>query len=369
MTMRIRPFSAMAYILNNRARSLVLILMMSFITVCFVGGMYVDNPGEIFRVSREESSRYMTIQTRGASNDAIDEYRNMQKELPSLLPPEANTIIYANIYYTDFSSMMSFNCNVEGIMFTSVEDFELFRERTHLIPEDITLKDDEFVMSEQLANNRGLKIGDPMREGSPVTLGAVMPGRGMRIFLLREGWGTDNMVVVSNDGVCDAKLQEDLDRVARELAQKYPHCMFTTNTTYVEEVEEEIGYMYYIFGAIVVVVAIVLLVTINAAFTAAYDKRKHEFAIYKALGFTKWQIFCKIAGEVLIMNAVALVFGALVNAGVILVLNQALWPKGQHFYRVSPMAVYGTVVCEVVIILMIIFFNWRKVRKCEVTEG
>ena len=54
------------------------------------------------------------------------------------------------------------------------------------------------------------------------------------------------------------------------------------------------GFMYYIFAVVVILVAIVLLVTINAVFTAAYDKRKHEFAIYKALGFTNGQIFRKI---------------------------------------------------------------------------
>ena len=29
---------------------MVLLLMMSFITICFIGGMYCDNPLETFRV-------------------------------------------------------------------------------------------------------------------------------------------------------------------------------------------------------------------------------------------------------------------------------------------------------------------------------
>ena len=59
--MSIRPFSAWTYIRNNKSRSLVLLLMMSFITICFIGGMYVDNPIDTFSVSKSESDRYMHI--------------------------------------------------------------------------------------------------------------------------------------------------------------------------------------------------------------------------------------------------------------------------------------------------------------------
>ena len=55
--------------------------MMSFITVCFIGGMYVDNPIEMFRLSNKESDRYILIDTRGSSNTAVDEYRALQEEL------------------------------------------------------------------------------------------------------------------------------------------------------------------------------------------------------------------------------------------------------------------------------------------------
>ena len=173
---------------------------------------------------------------------------------------------------------------------------------------------------------------------------------------------------MSNDGVCDQKLQDDLRRCAAELSVKYPHVKFETAGTFVREVEEQMGFMYYIFAVVVILVAIVLLVTINAVFTAAYDKRKHEFAIYKALGFTKGQIFRKVASEVLILNLGAFIFGMLVNTGLILVLNQCMWSSGYHFYRVTKTAVYGTVITEVLVILTIILLNWRKVRKCEVTE-
>ena len=347
---------------------MVLLLMMSFITICFIGGMYCDNPLETFRVSKSESDRYMHIYVNGNSNDAIDEYRHMQRELKEQLPEEAREILYINSRYFAFETIMLFDCQIDGFLFKSVEDFEIFKQRTHLVPEDIELNDYEMLMSEQLAESEDLEIGDPIGTAKKLKLGQTFKGEGMRAYGVAGVDYTNDMLVVSNDGVCDQKLQDDLRRCAAELSVKYPHVKFETAGTFVREVEEQMGFMYYIFAVVVILVAIVLLVTINAVFTAAYDKRKHEFAIYKALGFTKGQIFRKVASEVLILNLGAFIFGMLVNVGLILVLNQCMWSSGYHFYRVTKTAVYGTVITEVLVILTIILLNWRKVRKCEVTE-
>ena len=347
---------------------MVLLLMMSFITICFIGGMYCDNPLETFRVSKSESDRYMHIYVNGNSNDAIDEYRQMQRELKEQLPEEAREILYINSRYFAFETIMLFDCQIDGFLFKSVEDFEIFKQRTHLVPEDIELNDYEMLMSEQLAESEDLEIGDPIGTAKKLKLGQTFKGEGMRAYGVAGVDYTNDMLVVSNDGVCDQKLQDDLRRCAAELSVKYPHVKFETAGTFVREVEEQMGFMYYIFAVVVILVAIVLLVTINAVVTAAYDKRKHEFAIYKALGFTKGQIFRKVASEVLILNLGAFIFGMLVNTGLILVLNQCMWSSGYHFYRVTKTAVYGTVITEVLVILTIILLNWRKVRKCEVTE-
>ena len=203
---------------------------------------------------------------------------------------------------------------------------------------------------------------------SELKLGAIFDKPGMRAFRLKDDEGTDCTLILGNDGNCSQQLHEDLENLSHTLSKKYPHLYVYTPSTLMEDVREQSAFMFYIFGAIILVLAVVLLVTINAAFTAAYDKRKHEFAIYKAIGFTKWQIFKKIASEVLILNTAAIVLGAIVNGAVILVLNQVLWSSGQHFYQINGEAVTGTVITEVLIVSLIILMNWRKVRKCEVTD-
>ncbi|MBO4747901.1 MAG: hypothetical protein J5607_07605 [Clostridiales bacterium] len=366
--MRMRPFSAWTYIRNNMARSLVLMLMMSFITVCFIGGMYVDNPIETFRVSKNESDRYILAHLKGNNSESIEEYEKLYTEIKEELPESLNEVLFVNSVYYDFDSIMFFNCQMQGLYFRSVEDFELFKERTHLVPDDLVLGNMEVAVSEQLANNEGLSIGDPVNSKKTIHLAKTFKGSGMRVYGVADVPYGRNILILSSGSSDDETLEADIRRTVQDLSAKYPLCRFETASSYVGEVEKEMGFMYFIFAVIVILVAIVLLVTINAAFTAAYDKRKHEFAIYKGLGFTRGQIFRKIASEVLILNAGAFILGMAINAGVILVVNQCMWGEGQRFYRVTFSAVIGTVISEVVVITTIILLNWRKVRKCEVTE-
>lgn len=363
-----RPFSAFNYIRHNKLRCIVLALMMSFITSCFIGGMYVDNTSELFRISLQDSNQFLLIGIRGTSNDAIEEYHELQANLPQMLPEEAKEILYVNHYYTSFDSIVQFNCTIDTIGFQNEEQFALFKERTNLVPDDVVLHDGEYALSQQLANNKGLKPGDPLKADSPYTVASVFEKTGMHAFRVHDDQKTDCMLILGNDENLSPKLHEDLDMLARRIEAEYPHVYTTTNTTLVEDVEGEMSFMIYIFYAIVVVLAVVLLVTINAAFTAAFDRRKSEFALYKALGFTRWQIFRKITSEVLILNGIGIVFGSVLNAAVILVANQVLWSSGQKFLRVSQLALQGTVIAEVVITMLIILLNVRKVRKCEVTE-
>ena len=56
-----RPFSPWKVIIANKARSLVICLMMACITVCFIGGMYVDHPLEMYSLIYDHPKRFMLI--------------------------------------------------------------------------------------------------------------------------------------------------------------------------------------------------------------------------------------------------------------------------------------------------------------------
>ena len=140
-----------------------------------------------------------------------------------------------------------------------------------------------------------------------------------------------------------------------------------TNEYLKQDVKEQISFLIYIFSAVILIVAVVFAVTVNATFAAMYDKRKYEFSIYKALGFSKGRIFRKVLGELLAMDGLGLLAGGVVCFVAVKVLNEILWEQGQHFIRPSIMGILGTIVCNVAIIVPVLMSNMRRVKKYDVT--
>ena len=121
------------------------------------------------------------------------------------------------------------------------------------------------------------------------------------------------------------------------------------------------------WGAAVIPVAIVLAVTINSAFSAVYEKRKYEFSIYKAIGFKSSQILKKIISEVFLLNGVGLALGSILCFLTIIIANYYLYPKGMSFLNVSVLGIVGTLVCNMLVVIPVIFFCWRRTKKYDVT--
>ena len=123
----------------------------------------------------------------------------------------------------------------------------------------------------------------------------------------------------------------------------------------------------YILFAIAFIIGLVLAVTVNAAFSAAYEKRKYEFSIYKAIGFSKSQIFGKVAGEVLLLDLIGLITGGLICLLVILTVNYILGPQGIYFFKVSVTGILSTIGCNLMVVVPTILLNLKRVRKYDVT--
>ena len=66
---------------------------------------------------------------------------------------------------------------------------------------------------------------------------------------------------------------------------------------------------HYIYMLIVVLLAVVMAVTVNAVFVEMYQHRGPEFAIYRGIGIPGKKIICKIAGELLLLDGIAMAVG------------------------------------------------------------
>lgn len=377
-----KPFSAWMYITRNRGRAAALTLVMAFVTVCFISGMYVDNPLQTMELIFDKPSDYMLLCPGSANTEIKEEFSKLADSVEEYLPECADTVLPVFPSGTSFRNLMGFESGKDSLIFRSVEDFEEFRRVTHCIPDDITLGDGQIVLSRTLANNWGVTIGDVLENDDdwnkasffyqPMTVAAIVDIPGIEMYGVGEQHPGSVILVLRGEPSSVAGYEADtVDQALSDMGERivadYPHVRVYDNRIAMADMREQLAMMSYILGGITVLVGFALAVTANAIFAASYDKRKYEFAVYKAMGFTGRQIFGKIASEVLLLNAIGLTCGMAVCTAVILVLNYILYPSGVGFVRVSGGGLIATAVCDLMVVIPVLFLNWRRTRRYDVT--
>ena len=127
-------------------------------------------------------------------------------------------------------------------------------------------------------------------------------------------------------------------------------------------------YISFFFLIIIEIVAVVFAITLNATFAAMYEKRKYEFSIYKAIGFSKFKLFKKVLSELVVMDGIGLIAGGVLCFVSVQVLNELLWSQGMKFIRPSVLGIVGTLVCNVAIICPVVLNNMRRIKRYDVTQ-
>ena len=374
---RMNPFSAITYIKRNRARAVCIILMLACTALAFMGGMYIDNIMDVFSYPYEEPSQYAIWIGNGNNNDIKDEVRDLYQHQEEYLPDSAKTHIGIDIRYSEYKSIMGFYNGFSVPLMTSKEDFDTFVRLTDILPKDLELNDGELVLSEMLANSWGLKEGDVIKADDDsahihffscdMTVKKILPLKGNQIYGWSSSFDVYSSMILSTTEEHAPTLADDLNELRKTISEKYPHIQVLTNESTIELGKEQTEMLSYFFFAILVVVALVFAVTLNATFAAMYEKRKYEFSIYKALGFSKGKIFSKVLGELLTMDGIGLLIGGIVCFIVIKVLNELLWEQGMQFIHLSVMGIIGTVLCNLAIIIPVLILNMRRVKKYDVT--
>lgn len=377
-----RPFSAFKYVSGNRGRSAVIAVMMACITVCFVAGMYIDHPYETFAVIFDRPSDYAWLSPNGNSLEVYDEFHEFRENIDDYTPDCAETVMPATMLNIMFKSILGFDNMVPMPFFADTEDYSEFVRVTGAVPSDIVLEDGELVMSQTLADNWGVKVGDVLQYeddvwtkaafGSPMTVKAVVDIPGTVIYGVCSEYNTNTILVLRGEpssaaGFESRTVDEALGSMRQKINADYPHVKVYTNGIYLGEVTEELSMMNLILVTITILVGVVLAVTVNAAFSAAFDKRKYEYSIYKAIGFTNRQIFGKVFSEVMLLNVIGLVAGMILCTASILILNYLLRPSGIYFFKISLNGLAAVLACDLIVVVPAVLLNMKRVRKYDVT--
>jgi ABC-type lipoprotein release transport system permease subunit len=332
----VRPLSSWTFYLRHRRRGLLLVMAMALMIVGIAFPVFILLPIFDTQLPRFEYLRYVSLMS--PATREVD---------PGIL---AQVRAHPDVARVVPTWVMDLSLNVPPFSQTSASVFAVTEEDMPYLMERFGLRllegrlprprTNEVVISEALALNRGLHIGDSVgnpvydRDGSPVALTIVglLETDGMWMGfaslefiqsheLTADRFTTSQFVVPATDkAALDAWLLENVDSNA------------TVVLTYDKE---QSRFLRYREGGLTVLAGVLALVAVIAAAALAvlnyifFSQRRDEFGVLHAVGRGQGWLTWRAGRETLFTTMAAWLVGATLCVGVVLCLQLAVYvPKG-----------------------------------------
>ena len=363
-----KPFSPLYFIKENKARCAVLIFMIFLSFAAYLAGLYVMNvvtSFEEFGAELYQKSAFLGLNARDEETmkgyeEAAEDVRN--KEGVRLLE-----LGWGN--YLNVESMMSFTVGYESLTFLTEEELRLFFEVNDIGCDLSRLERRSVIMSELVANNLGLKKGDILTQekfsgiSEAFTLVALTDQRTYSTYFYEEDGSMGNYLAL-NVGMGKQEFKAYLE----SLEQQYPVSIVGYEAG-MEDIDRTFSFLPKIYIAVLVLLAIIMAVTVNAVIVGVYQSRTFEFAVYRAIGMGKRKITGKIVGELLWMEGIALIGGGMFFfLGLYLLNHLVLYPVGKYLDYFNNVAFAGLALCNVIILVPLIITRCRQMHRADICE-
>ncbi len=357
-----KPFSPWYFIRANKLRCALLIFLIFLSWIAYLGGLYVTNVADNWRLPLEYLDKFVPIGTDGteesnAELEAILDAAARDERIATLRMGQSN-----GLYWT---AILGFETGQYGITFATVEDFKTYCAYLDISCDFDALTQGSMVMSEKFAKNIGLKLGDTVdsEDYSKIygtyTLDTLTAEDSYPAYFIDERLANQGQYMLFGDGM-------DWEALVDFIHEAAPGYRFMDLAA---RIESQLMPIYMLYLVVVFFLAVILAVTINAAFVGMYQRRNFEFAIYRALGISRRRRVGKIVGELLCMDAIAIVLGGGISFLFLYLLNNlALYPVGQYLRYYHPMALLGLVICNFLVVVPLILSRCKTLLKANVCE-
>lgn len=374
-----KPFSAIYYIKENKPRVIALIILIATISICYLGGLYISSPvSQMIESINDNKDFVLVYQTSDKiSKDDFQSIINTAKGFDSvskIININNNMGVWLNTVIGD--GFYDFNIT----RFHSTDDLKTYNDLVSTIPLNCPLpKDGEMVMSDTFAKNLGIKLGDIITSkderfynvDSDYIVTGIYKSNQYNILAVNENIGANTYLAlrknVSQEKIKSAQI--NLENDFENLEKNNVGIRSYTYNYALSRRLDGIGMFYSIFYAIVALISLVLVITINAIFAGAYEKRQYEFSVYKAIGFSKKEITKKIVNEVMLINAVGIGIAVILISLTVFLLNLfVLIPSGENLSYFEWIGLLPTIICDLLVVLSVILKQTRKIKKYDITQ-
>ncbi|MDE7326256.1 MAG: hypothetical protein K2N63_08285 [Lachnospiraceae bacterium] len=359
-----KPFSAIYFVRENKTRCILLMFMLFLGYAAYLGGLYVTNVRDNWELPISYYQRVVRV------NDISGDKENFDRFLEEV-EESGKAIILKNGSFNAFNwnSIMGFENGQASLTFLTVQDFKTYCEAMGITCDFGNLKSGSMVMSERFAKNVGMKIGDKVDKDydenifREFSLDATTKEDGYFLYFITEEEDyLLNVILISKEGVSGEEVYE----FVRERKEKY-------NLYVPDDLEElihsQVKPFHIIYTFIIVLLAVIMAVTVNAAFIGMYQRRNFEFAVYRAIGVSKKEIIKKIVKELLCMDGIAVIIGGgIFFLALYLFNNLALYPVGKYLRYFHPLALFGALLCNLGVLLPLMVTRSRQMLKADICE-
>lgn len=359
-----KPFSPMYFVKENRPRCILLMFMLFLCYAAYLGGLYVTNPRDNWNMPIAYYDRFVYVNSISGDTEEFADFCEAAEE-----SGKAEVIVLGTYNAFSWKTIMGFEEGEFSLTFRSAEDFKAYCEYMGIDCNFEKLKSGSMILSERFANNVGLKLGDEIGKDyseniyGEFILDALTKEAGYAMyFITDEDDASLNAILLGKDGVSDRELYA----LAYSMEEKYD---IYIHDGLEQNVDEQFESFDLIYTFVILLMAVIMAVTINAVFVGMYQRRNFEFAVYRAIGISKKRIVGKIVGELLCMDAIALAAGgAVFFSGLYLFNNLALYPAGKYLRYYHPMALFGLVLCNLAVIIPLIVTRARQMLRADICE-
>jgi ABC-type antimicrobial peptide transport system permease subunit len=220
----------------------------------------------------------------------------------------------------------------------------------------------EFVLSEEIANARGLKIGDKI--GSPVNEMDWMPTEFVLVGILE---GDIRLGFVSYEFIRNHELyrprkvgfiiipkegrKEEMDSfLENSIASK--RVSVKTHNLLIKELKRMMQNLYLIVGFLDFIITTVISISIGLLNYIYFSQRLEEFGILHALGYSKWALIRRAIMETVTLVIIAWVIGILLSLGISLWAREKIYePRGIVLNLANPVPLFFTIPVPLAVIL------------------
>jgi ABC-type lipoprotein release transport system permease subunit len=220
----------------------------------------------------------------------------------------------------------------------------------------------EFVLSEEIANARGLKIGDKI--GSPVNEMDWMPTEFVLVGILE---GDIRLGFVSYEFIRNHELyrprkvgfiiipkegrKEEMDSfLENSIASK--RVSVKTHNLLIKELKRMMQNLYLIVGFLDFIITTVISISIGLLNYIYFSQRLEEFGILHALGYSKWALIRRAIMETVTLVIIAWVIGILLSLGISLWAREKIYePRGIVLNLANPAPLFFTIPVPLAVIL------------------